>query len=543
MAQLSEYRLLSFDVYGTLVDWEGGILAAFQPMLDKANAQFTRRQLLTAYHDLEREQQNKTPYMAYSQLLTTIHPQLTAQLGLAVPTPEESKQFGESIGTWPAFPDTVHALKRLSRQYKLAVLSNVDRESFAKTNAGSLEGFPFDLIITAQDVGSYKPDLRNFDHMLTAVKEKFDIDPSQVLQTAQSQFHDHHPAHKVGLKSVWIERPGATMGNLSENIYDWKFDTLGDMADALEREQVAVTYTADQYQGIYRGKKYHDPDWAEVIKRAHAYNCPKMMLTTMTLPGAYQNLEACRQYPETCTMTLGVHPYHVGDIYASEDQEEKSYLERLKRFGQELIKEERSPLVAFGEIGLDYARLELAEKQTQQRAFREQLELAVEFQLPLFLHARDACADFIEILTPYLPRLPRGGLVHSFAGTKDEMLQLVDLGLDISVNGVCFRTDEQLEMVRAIPLDRLQLETDAPWCEIVVDERIAGFLEGAPAIPPSRKHGKFVSGQMVKGRNESCTIESVARVTAGLIGVSVEEVAEKAWANSVRMFGLGVDRI
>ncbi|KAL3440280.1 2-haloalkanoic acid dehalogenase [Aspergillus insuetus] len=211
MAQLSEYRLLSFDVYGTLIDWEGGILAAFQPMLDKVNAQFTRLQLLTIYHELEREQQNKAPDMPYSQLLTTIHPQWAARLGLAVPTPEESKRFGESVGTWPAFPDTVGALKRLSKHYKLVVLSNVDRESFAKSNAGSLEGFPFDMIIMAQDVGSYKPDLRNFDYMLKAVKKKFDIAPSQVLQTAQSQFHDHHPAHKIGLKSVWIERPGATI--------------------------------------------------------------------------------------------------------------------------------------------------------------------------------------------------------------------------------------------------------------------------------------------------------------------------------------------
>ncbi|KAL3487852.1 deoxyribonuclease TatD [Aspergillus germanicus] len=303
-----------------------------------------------------------------------------------------------------------------------------------------------------------------------------------------------------------------------------------------------VTYTADQFQGIYRGKQYHAPDFAEVIKRAHNYNCTKMMLTTMTLPGAYQNLEACQQHPETCTMTLGVHPYHVNDIYAEESGSE-SYLQRLKQFGQDLLKDTHSPLVAFGEIGLDYARLELADKETQQRAFRDQLDLAVEFQLPLFLHARDACEDFINILTPYLRKLPRGGLVHSFAGTKAEMLQLVALGLDISVNGVCFRTDEQLEMVRAIPLERLKLETDAPWCDVVVDDaRISGFLGGARAMPGSRKHGKFVSGQMVKGRNESCTIELVARVVAGLMGVEVGEVVRAAWRNSVRMFGLGVDQ-
>ncbi|KAF9894802.1 hypothetical protein FE257_004423 [Aspergillus nanangensis] len=236
MSKLSEYALLCFDVYGTLIDWESGVLAAFQPTLDKNNAQFSREKLLQTYHELEHAQQSATPDMPYSTLLTTIHPQLTARLGLAPPTPQESQHFGESVGHWPAFPDTVDALKRLSKHYKLVVLSNVDRGSFSKTNAGSLEGFPFDLIITAQDVGSYKPDLRNFEHMLSAAKENFDIEPARVLSTAQSQFHDHHPAHRVGLKSVWIERPGATMGNLSDPIYDWRFDTLGLMADAVERE-------------------------------------------------------------------------------------------------------------------------------------------------------------------------------------------------------------------------------------------------------------------------------------------------------------------
>jgi 2-haloalkanoic acid dehalogenase type II len=237
MSQVSDFRVLSFDVYGTLVDWEGGILAAFQPTLNKSQAQFTSKHLLTVYHELEREQQTKTPDMPYHQLLTTIHPEFAKRLGLEIPSQEESKQFGESIGNWPAFPDTVDALKRLSKHYKLVVLSNVDRESFAKTNAGSLEGFPFDLIITAQDVGSYKPDLRNFEYMLKTVKSTFDIEPSQVLQTAQSQFHDHHPAKKIGIKSAWIERPGATMGNLADNVYDWRFDTMGDMVNEVEAGQ------------------------------------------------------------------------------------------------------------------------------------------------------------------------------------------------------------------------------------------------------------------------------------------------------------------
>lgn len=236
MSRLSDYRLLCFDVYGTLIDWEGGILAALQPLLDGHSARFSREHLLTVYHELESSQQRLTPDMPYSQLLATIHPQLAQRLGLGTPSEEENQRFGNSVGSWPAFPDTVNALHRLSKHYKLVVLSNVDRASFAQSNAGSLQGFPFDLIITAQDVGSYKPDLRNFEYMKKTVQTEFGVEASQILVTAQSQFHDHQPARKVGIKSVWIERPGATMGNRGEPMFDWRFHTLGEMASALEKE-------------------------------------------------------------------------------------------------------------------------------------------------------------------------------------------------------------------------------------------------------------------------------------------------------------------
>ncbi|KAL9626295.1 MAG: hypothetical protein Q9164_007906 [Protoblastenia rupestris] len=236
MSKLSDYRLLSFDVYGTLIDWESGILAALQPILISNGRGFSRKDMLKVFHELEREQQAKTPNMPYSQLLSTIHPQFATALELKEPTAEQSKEFGNSVGKWPAFPDTVDALKRLSEHYKLLVLSNVDRESFNATNAGPLQGIHFDAIITAQDVGTYKPHLRNFSHMLEHIESRFGIGKDKVLQTAQSQIHDHHPAFEMGIKSVWIVRPGATMGNTAEQIYDWKFDTLGDMADALEQE-------------------------------------------------------------------------------------------------------------------------------------------------------------------------------------------------------------------------------------------------------------------------------------------------------------------
>lgn len=236
MAKLTDYRLLSFDVYGTLVDWETGILAGLEPLLEQLKPQtLTREQILDAYHDSEKAQQFKTPDMPYSQLLATIYPQIAFKFGLKEPTSRECEVFSQSIGKWPAFPDTVEALQRLGKHYKLVVLSNVDRESFGVTSVGPLMGIKFDRVITAQDVGSYKPDLRNFEYMLKTVKEEFGVEKDQVLQTAQSQFHDHRPAKEMGIKSVWIERHG-TMGNRSEEVFDWKFTTLGDMADAVDQE-------------------------------------------------------------------------------------------------------------------------------------------------------------------------------------------------------------------------------------------------------------------------------------------------------------------
>ena len=119
--------------------------------------------------------------------------------------------------------------------------------------------------------------------------------------------------------------------------------------------------------------------------------------------------------------------------------------------------------VAFGEIGLDYDRLFLTPKDQQLKYFEAQLDIAVEVQLPLFLHSRAASEDFERLLVPRLKKLPKGGLVHSFTGTMQEMQHIVDLGLNIGVNGCSLKTEENLEVVKAMPLDRIQIETDGPW--------------------------------------------------------------------------------
>ncbi|KAF2686319.1 HAD-like protein [Lentithecium fluviatile CBS 122367] len=239
MSKLTDFKLLSFDVYGTLIDWERGVIKALQPMLEKSGkTDIDPKHILKVCHVLEASEQSVNPGQIYSELLTLIHPKLCKELGLQEPTEEESRKFGTSVPDWAAFEDTVEALKRLKKVYKMVVLSNVDNTSFAANNASAqgLQGFEWDLVLTAEDIGSYKPSLKNFVYMLKQAKEKFGVEKAKVLQTAQSQFHDHHPAKEMGIKSSWIYRPGAIMGNRDDPVYNWKFDTLAEMADAVEKE-------------------------------------------------------------------------------------------------------------------------------------------------------------------------------------------------------------------------------------------------------------------------------------------------------------------
>lgn len=236
-SKLTNYKLLSFDVYGTLIDYEGGVVASMQPILERAGkTDMDPLTILKASQPTFKDEQKKNPAKLYSDLLTTCHPVICKELGLPEPTAEESKAFGASVGGWPAWPDSVSALRRLKKNFKMVVLSNVDNASFKANNANCLDGFEWDLVLTAEDIGSYKPDLKNFEYMLKAVKDKFGVEKHEVLQTAQSQLHDHHPCQDMGITSAWIYRPGSIKGDRDDPVYNWKFDELADMADAVDEE-------------------------------------------------------------------------------------------------------------------------------------------------------------------------------------------------------------------------------------------------------------------------------------------------------------------
>ncbi|KAJ1311202.1 hypothetical protein OPQ81_009703 [Rhizoctonia solani] len=236
--KLSDFKVLNFDVYGTLIDWESGVVDGLEPLLVRSSetSKWTRREKLDAFEEVEAELQRQHPGMIYSDILANTHNRLAAKLGIET-TPELDQAFGQSIRNWTPFPDTCAALAKLSKYYKLAVLSNVDNETFKHTiKRLESEGGKFSQVVTAQDVGSYKPDERNFLYALKEIKKNFGVEKEEVLVTAQSLFHDHAPANKLGLKSAWIARENVIIGRNSPASYTFKFVTLGAMADAAETE-------------------------------------------------------------------------------------------------------------------------------------------------------------------------------------------------------------------------------------------------------------------------------------------------------------------
>jgi 2-haloacid dehalogenase len=232
--QITDFDALTFDCYGTLIDWETGIFNGLRPLLEKVKRNLTRDDVLEAHARHESTQQIYTPAKRYQELLPIVYKRLAEEWEVPV-TLAECITYGKSVQDWPAFPDTAEALAYLKQHYKLIILSNIDNESFTHSNAKL--GVEFDAIFTAEDVGSYKPSPRNFEYMLKNLRS-MGVEKNRVLHTAESMFHDHKPANEFGLASCWIYRRhqqqgfGATMNPGDMPKYDFQFTSMGEFAAA-----------------------------------------------------------------------------------------------------------------------------------------------------------------------------------------------------------------------------------------------------------------------------------------------------------------------
>jgi 2-haloacid dehalogenase len=205
MLNFAPYRLVSFDCYGTLIDWEVGIFAALRPILAAHGKTIADTDLLRLYSELESEAQ-QGEFHPYREILQSVVRGFGKHLGFN-PTDSQARSLPESLPNWPPFPDTIAALGKLKQRYQLAVISNVDDDLFAPT-ARRLQ-IPFDYVVTAQQAHAYKPSLQIFK----LAQQRTGVAPGQWLHVAQSVYHDLIPARSLGIATVWVNRPSSRPGS------------------------------------------------------------------------------------------------------------------------------------------------------------------------------------------------------------------------------------------------------------------------------------------------------------------------------------------
>ncbi|MGI9408394.1 MAG: haloacid dehalogenase type II [Hyphomicrobiaceae bacterium] len=236
--RLTDYKALTFDVYGTLIDWESGMINGLKPLTDRVSRSLTRDDILEAHAHCESSTQRRTPAKVYSEILAVVYKRLGEEWGISV-TWDECLTYGASVEHWPAFGDSAGALQYLKRYYKLVVLSNIDNASFAHSNR-KLQ-VDFDAAYTAGDIGSYKPAPQNFEYMIENLA-RTGVSKGEILHTAESMFHDHAPANTFGLANCWIYRRhdqkgfGATMNPGEMPKYDLMFHSMADLVKAHQEE-------------------------------------------------------------------------------------------------------------------------------------------------------------------------------------------------------------------------------------------------------------------------------------------------------------------
>ena len=236
--KLSEFSTLTFDCYGTLIDWESGMIAGLGPLTSRLPEPPSRNEILQAHAYHESTQQKWTPSMRYSDLLAIVYKRLAEAWGVHA-TQDECDSYGQSVKDWPAFSDSADSLHYLKQHYNLVILSNVDNRSFAGSNQRLQVNF--DAVYTAEDVGSYKPSDRNFEYMLEQLTHR-GISPHSVLHTAESMFHDHVPGKRHNLASCWIFRRhdkegfGATMNPGELPQVDFQFNSMAALVEAHKAE-------------------------------------------------------------------------------------------------------------------------------------------------------------------------------------------------------------------------------------------------------------------------------------------------------------------
>ena len=306
---------------------------------------------------------------------------------------------------------------------------------------------------------------------------------------------------------------------------------------------IGANLTSEMYIGSYHGKSgVHEPDLAAVLDRAWDAGLERIFVTAGSLVEANRALALVAGplggQKGRLRCTVGVHPTRCSEEFG--DAPLREHIARLWAACERGMA--TRSIVAIGECGLDYDRLEFCPAEIQKRCFEAQFELAERSGLPMFFHLRNAAEDFLEIVERNRARFV-GGVVHSFDGTADVAARIVAMDLFIGINGCSLRSAESIEVVKTLPAERLLLETDAPWCD--VRKSHAGWpllvASGAPSprrkVDKKKKRAAGAEAALVKGRNEPCELDVVLHVLAAARGEEPAALAAQILINTRRCFG------
>ena len=245
--QWNEVKALSFDIYGTLLDWENGIAQTARSTVLGPHLPIDHKQFMLEIEEHDTTVQREHPAMVQSEVIAEGMRRYARDLKVVEQgkltqdqVEQACKEYSGKITEYPAFPDTVAAMQRLGKYFKLIPLTNIDNKSFAKALEGPLKGITFDAIYTAEDIGSYKPDIRNFRYLLEQVQNDFGVEKDGLCHVAQSLFHDHRKARELEIQNVWVDRNGFMGGSVDritaqeEFGFKLKVDSLAELADIVE---------------------------------------------------------------------------------------------------------------------------------------------------------------------------------------------------------------------------------------------------------------------------------------------------------------------
>ncbi|XP_034652784.1 putative deoxyribonuclease TATDN1 [Drosophila subobscura] len=300
---------------------------------------------------------------------------------------------------------------------------------------------------------------------------------------------------------------------------------------ALKYIDIGANLTDPMFQGCYGGTQKHAADLDNVLQRAWQQGMQKIIVTAGCLKDVDEALELTK-IDERLYTTVGTHPTRCKEFLPDPE----GYYNQLRS----KIEANREKVLAVGECGLDYDRLKFCDEETQRLYFEKQLSLAAEFRLPLFLHSRNAHTDFMAILERNRDKLKDcgGGVVHSFTGTLEEAQSLLAFGgLYIGVNGCSLKTEENVEVVRQLPNERIMLETDCPWCGIRPTHASHQFL--STKFPTVKKKEKWTAETLIDGRCEPCQISQVLEAVAGIKQQPKEKLSEIYYQNTLDLFFSG----